>query len=105
MVQENPSYKGRGELTEKMHRQLTSSARCAIKMRSQEPGSSSLWHSLGIAAVMTAAIATEAARLWSYLNVTSEMASIYHCFGHHTTAAVLIGGSKGESGGFIFKHL
>ena len=32
----NPSYKGKGGLTEKMRRRLTSSARCAIKMRSKE---------------------------------------------------------------------
>ena len=32
----NPIYKGKGGLTEKMQKRLTSSARCAIKMRSQE---------------------------------------------------------------------
>ena len=36
LVQEKPSYKGKGGLTEKMRRTLTSAARCAIKMRSQE---------------------------------------------------------------------
>ena len=37
LVTENPSYKGKGGLTQKMHKRLTSAARCAIKMRSQEP--------------------------------------------------------------------
>ena len=36
LVQENPSYKGSGGLTEKMRRRLVSAARCAIKMRSKE---------------------------------------------------------------------
>ena len=36
LAQENPAYKGRGGLTEKMRRRLTSAARCAIKMRSKE---------------------------------------------------------------------
>ncbi len=36
LVQEKPHYKGKGGLTEKMRRRLTSAARCAIKMRSQE---------------------------------------------------------------------
>ena len=34
---ENPSYKGKGGLTQKMRKRLTSAARCATKMRSQEP--------------------------------------------------------------------
>ena len=34
---ENPSYKGKGGLTQKMRKRLTSAARCAIKMRNQEP--------------------------------------------------------------------
>ena len=37
MVRENPSHKGKGGLAQKMHKRLTSAARCAIKMRSQEP--------------------------------------------------------------------
>ena len=37
LVTENPSYKGKGGLTQKMRKRLTSAARCAIKMRSQEP--------------------------------------------------------------------
>lgn len=37
LVQEKPQYKGKGGLTEKMRRRLTSAARCAIKMRSKEP--------------------------------------------------------------------
>ena len=36
LVKNNPSYKGTGGLTEKMRRRLVSSARCAIRMRSQE---------------------------------------------------------------------
>ena len=36
LVQENPSYKGCGGLTEKMRRRLVSAARCAIKMRSRK---------------------------------------------------------------------
>lgn len=36
LVSDNPSYKGRGGLTEKMRKHLTSAARCAIKMRSKE---------------------------------------------------------------------
>ena len=34
LVAENPSYKGKGGLTSKMRKRLTSAARCAIKMRS-----------------------------------------------------------------------
>ena len=37
LVQENPAYKGKGGLTGRMRQRLTSAARCAIKMRSQEP--------------------------------------------------------------------
>ena len=36
LVQANPTYKGKAGLTLKMRRRLTSSARCAIKMRSKE---------------------------------------------------------------------
>ena len=36
LVQANPHYKGKGGLTQRMRRRLTSAARCAIKMRSQE---------------------------------------------------------------------
>lgn len=36
----NPSYKGKGGLTEKMRKRLTSAARCAIEMRSHEPNKS-----------------------------------------------------------------
>ena len=36
LVLENPSYKGSGGLTQKMRKRLVSSARCAIRMRSQE---------------------------------------------------------------------
>ncbi len=37
LVQENPSYKGAGGLTQKMRQRLVSAARCAIKMRSKDP--------------------------------------------------------------------
>jgi len=37
LVQENPAYKGKGGLTRRMRQRLTSAARCAIKMHSQEP--------------------------------------------------------------------
>ena len=37
LVQQNPTYKGKGGLTGKMRQRLTSAARCAIKMRSEEP--------------------------------------------------------------------
>ena len=36
LVQNNPSYKGKGGLTQRMRKRLTSAARCAIKMRSKE---------------------------------------------------------------------
>ena len=36
LVQDNPSYKGSGGLTQKMQKRLVSAARCAIKMRSTE---------------------------------------------------------------------
>ncbi len=36
LVQDNPSYKGRGNLTKKMRQKLVSAARCAIKMRSKK---------------------------------------------------------------------
>lgn len=36
-MKENPSYKWKGGLTQKMHKRLTSAARCTIKMRSLEP--------------------------------------------------------------------
>ena len=37
LVQNNPSYKGRGKLTENMRKRLTKAARSAIIMRSKEP--------------------------------------------------------------------
>ena len=37
LVQDKPSYKGKGGLTKKIRCRLTSAARCAIKMRSKEP--------------------------------------------------------------------
>ena len=37
LVADNASYKGKGGLTQKMRKRLTCAARCAIKMRSQEP--------------------------------------------------------------------
>ena len=36
LVAENPSYKGKGGLTLKMRKRLTSAAKCAIKIRSRE---------------------------------------------------------------------
>ena len=36
LAADNPTYKGKGGLTEKMRRRLTGAARCAIKMRSKE---------------------------------------------------------------------
>lgn len=36
LVQENPSYKGKGGLTVKMRQRLARAARCAIRMRSKE---------------------------------------------------------------------
>ena len=36
LVQENPTYKGKGRLTHKMREKLVSSARCATRMRSKE---------------------------------------------------------------------
>ena len=36
LASDNPGYKGKGGLTEKMRKRLTSAARCAIKMRSKE---------------------------------------------------------------------
>ena len=45
-VQENPAYKGKGGLTQKMQRRLTSAARCAIRMHSKESDTSRALHSL-----------------------------------------------------------
>ena len=36
LVQDNPTYKGAGRLTQRMRQKLVSAARCAIKMRSKE---------------------------------------------------------------------
>ena len=36
LVNDNPSYKGKGKLTDAMRKRLTKAARCAIKMRSME---------------------------------------------------------------------
>lgn len=36
-MQDNPSYKGSGKLTQKMRQKLVSAARCAIRMRSSDP--------------------------------------------------------------------
>ena len=57
----NPSYKGKGGLTEKMRKRLTSAARCAIKMRSQEPNRN------------------VAARLLEHDLLNGP----FHCFGYH----------------------
>lgn len=37
LIQQKPQYKGKGKLAEAMRKQLTTAARCAIKMRSAEP--------------------------------------------------------------------
>ena len=37
LAQDNPSYRGKGKLTESMRKCLTKAARCAIRMRSSEP--------------------------------------------------------------------
>ena len=37
LVQEKGKYKGKGKLTERMRKRLTTAARCAIKMRSTDP--------------------------------------------------------------------
>lgn len=61
LVQENPSYKGRGGLTKKMRCRLTSAARCSIKMRSKE------------------ADTIKAVKLLQH----DLQNGPYHCFGHH----------------------
>ena len=61
LVQENSSYKGKGGLTEKMRRRLTSSARCAIRMRSKESDKSRALKSLE----------------------RDLINGPFHCFGHH----------------------
>lgn len=60
-MQDKPSYKGRGGLTEKMQCRLTSAARCAIKMRSKESDISK-----GVK-----------------LLERDLLNGPYHCFGHH----------------------
>lgn len=62
LVQEKPEYKGRGGLTERMRKRLTSAARCAIKMRSKEMDRSQALRSLE----------------------RDLINGPYHCFGHHT---------------------
>lgn len=57
-------YKGKGGLTEKMRKRLTSSARCAIKMRSKEDKSKALT-----------------------LLKKDLINGPYHCFGHHTNCS------------------
>ena len=66
LVQEKPSYKGRGGLTQKMQCRLTSTAHSAIKMRSKEQD------------------LTKAVKLleWDLQN------GPYHCFGHHDWTSV-----------------
>lgn len=61
LVEDKPSYKGRGGLTLKMRCRLTSAARCAIKMRSKEPD------------------ITKAVKLLE----RDLQNGPYHCFGHH----------------------
>ena len=61
LVQGNSSYKGRGGLTEKMRRRLTSAARCAIKLRSKDPDTANTVKLLE----------------------RDLLNGPYHCFGHH----------------------
>jgi hypothetical protein len=62
LVQDNPSYKGSGGLTEKMRKRLVSAARCAIKMRSKE-----------------------ADRAVGVRRLKEDLANgPNHCFGHHS---------------------
>ena len=57
----NPTHKGKGGLTEKMRKKLTSSARCAIKMHSKDPN-----------------------RDRALQQFKSDLVNgPYHCFGHH----------------------
>ena len=42
VVQDNPSYKGKGKLTDAMCKRLTKAARCVIKMRSMESDKSTV---------------------------------------------------------------
>ena len=59
---DNASYKGKGGLTQKMRKRLTCAARCAMKMRSQEPDT------------------TKAVKLLVQDLVNGPL----HCFGFHT---------------------
>ena len=65
IVVENPSFKGRGGLTQRMRQRLTSAARCAIKMRSKEPNT------------------REAVQLLKRDLINGP----YHCFGNHTNCS------------------
>ena len=65
IVVENPSFKGRGGLTQRMRQRLTSAARCAIKMRSKEPNT------------------REAVQLLK----RDLKNGPYHCFGNHTNCS------------------
>ncbi len=62
LAQENSAYKGKGGLTERMRKRLTSAARCAIKMRSKETNRSQALQSLE----------------------RDLINGPYHCFGHHS---------------------
>ena len=61
LVNDKPSYKGKGGLTQKMRCRLTSAARCAIKMRSKEPDTK------------------KAIKLFE----RDLQNGPFHCFGHH----------------------
>ena len=61
LAQENSRYKGRGGLTVRMRKRLTSAARCAIKMRSKETNRSQALRSLE----------------------KDLINGPFHCFGHH----------------------
>lgn len=61
LAADNPNYKGKGGLTEKMRKRLTSAARCAIKMRS-----------------------TESNKAEAIKNLEKDLINgPLHCFGHH----------------------
>ena len=61
LAQENPAYKGKGGLTLKMRKRLTSAVRSAIRMRSKEPDKKQALQSLQ----------------------RDMINSPMHCFGHH----------------------
>ena len=78
----NPSYKGKGGLTQKMHKHLRSAARCMIKTRSQQPDTKKkqwsflsriLWMVLYTALAYTANVALKVAREISTANMSGSV--------------------------------